>query len=166
MKNIFKTLYIHGLDSSPKKNKLNIIKKKSTDFSFHLDYRNEKNTFKILSNCIKENNINSVIGSSFGGMLGYWLSKKHKIPSLLFNPAMHISKDKIYYEISDNKSPLTIVILGKNDEIVNPIKTKEILQKSNNNIKIIECDIGHKIDLITFKTQVDYFFKLLNNNKT
>ena len=43
MKNIFKTLYIHGLDSSPKKNKLNIIKKKSTDFSFHLDYRNEKN---------------------------------------------------------------------------------------------------------------------------
>ena len=166
MKNIFKTLYIHGLDSSPKKNKLNIIKKKSTDFSFHLDYRNEKNTFKILSNCIKENNINSVIGSSFGGMLGYWLSKKHKILSLLFNPAMHISTDKIYYEISDNKSPLTIVILGKNDEIVNPIKTKEILQKSNNNIKIIECDIGHKIDLITFKTQVDYFFKLLNNNKT
>ena len=88
MKNIFKTLYIHGLDSSPKKNKLNIIKKKSTDFSFHLDYRNETNTFKILSDCIKENNINSVIGSSFGGMLGYWLSKKHKIPSLLFAARM------------------------------------------------------------------------------
>ena len=57
MKNIFKTLYIHGLDSSPKKNKINIIKKNSTDYSFHLDYRNEPNTFKILSNCIKENNI-------------------------------------------------------------------------------------------------------------
>ena len=99
-------------------------------------------------------------------MLGYWLSKKHKIPSLLFNPALHISTDTIYYEVSNNKSPFTMVVIGKNDEIVNPIETKNILKESNDNIKIIECDIGHKIDLITFQTQVDCFYKLLNNTKS
>ena len=94
------------------------------------------------SDLIIENNINYIIGSSFGGMLGYWLSEKHKIPALLFNPALQIEKSIIHFEINHNKSPYKLIILGKKDEIVDPIITSKFLNKNlhDKNYEIINCD--------------------------
>jgi hypothetical protein len=161
-----KTLYIHGLDSSPKQDKIKIVEKYSKAFSLHLNYHNEPNSFNILSNLIIEKNINFIIGSSFGGMLGYWLAEKHKIPALLFNPALQIEKSIIHFEINHNKSPFKLIILGMKDEIVDPIITSKFLNKNlhDKNYEIINCDeLAHKIDMETFKKQTDYFFKKLEN---
>mgnify|MGYP005626903619 CR=1 FL=1 len=50
----------------------------------------------------------------------------------------HLVGCRVLHFVGNNKSPFTMVVIGKNDEIVNPIETKNILKESNDNIKIIE----------------------------
>ncbi len=166
MKLTKKTLYIHGLDSSPKSSKIKILEKYSKTYALHLDYPKEPDTFNLLSNLIIKNNINLIVGSSFGGMLGYWLAEKHKIPALLFNPALHIKKSLVYFEINHNCSPYKLIVLGKKDKVVDPMLSTKILKKNLNEKKyeIINCDeLAHKIDIETFKKQTEYFYNKIKS---
>ena len=165
LKSKLKTLYIHGLESSPKKKKIEIIEKHSIVHALHLDYQNQPESFNILSKLIVNKDINCIIGSSFGGMLGYWLAEKHKIPALLFNPALLIDKSVIHFEVNHNLSPYKLIILGKKDKIVDPLFTTRFLNKNliEKNYELIECEeLEHKIDLNTFKEKCEYFYKKIS----
>jgi len=85
---MLKILYIHGLDSSPNMERIQFLEKLGHEvFALHLDYRNEPKTVELLSHLIEDKEIDYIVGSSLGGYLGFWLSEKYCLPSLLFNPA-------------------------------------------------------------------------------
>lgn len=154
-----KILYIHGLNSSPKAEKLEILKAKGHQvFALHLDYENEPNTFDILKKYAIANKIDFIVGSSAGGYIGYWLGQELSIPQLLFNPAVgkrSISYD-INYEIEEKEAVKSWVILGKKDEVVAPESTLNFF-KNKVNIRIIIAQwLAHQIDLQTFSEAVNW----------
>ena len=157
-----KTLYIHGLDSSPKKDKLEMIEKFSEVEALHLDYREQPDTFKILSDLIVEKDVTHIIGSSFGGFLGFWLAEKHGIPCLLFNPALAMGAE-MKHEENSNHCPRRLVVLGERDDVVDPNVTFSFL-KNHPRDKCIErvvwCnELGHRIDTDTFWEFTNYLFQ-------
>ena len=165
MQNI-KTVYIHGLDGHPKPEKMEIMKQAGLDVSaLHLNYRENKNVYSDLKELIKTNKAEFLIGSSFGGMLAYYLAEELGIPCLIFNPAITYQSVQVEIpEIKGHTCPMRIVVLGEKDDTVNPIENAKFFkQKERSNLiqKVITCSwLGHQIDLQTFDEMV--FFALRN----
>ena len=89
-------LYIHGLHS-----KVNLAKTAILENYFHrvtalnINYTEELDAYHILRDqCVKES-VDFIIGSSFGGYLGFYLSRELQLPSILFNPAL-------FFGLTDN----------------------------------------------------------------
>ena len=160
----FKTLYIHGLDSSIKQKKIEIIQYHSETVYLNINYYEEKNTYMILSNLIKKEKVNCIIGSSFGGMLAYWLGKEHNIPSLLYNPGFGKEKIINLFEKNNLNYPYNFIILGKNDTIVRPQSVLDFIDEMNEkNYDLFKIPkLGHRIDLKTFKKTVNDFYKKIS----
>ncbi len=158
------TLYIHGLESHPKKEKLEVIEQFSKVEALHINYFENPNTFKVLSDLIVEKKITHIIGSSFGDFLGFWLAEKHGLPCLLFNPAIAAKSLEMEHEKHSNNCPLRLVVIGDKDDVVEPILTVNLLEKhpSENCLeRIISCnDLGHRIDMKTFTEFIRYFFNV------
>ena len=73
----YNCLYIHGLDSSPLKEKLDILKASGMNvFALHIDYRNQKNSYDLLENFAKKNEINFIVDSSLGGYIDAYPKSK------------------------------------------------------------------------------------------
>ena len=165
MKN--KTLYIHGLNSKPNQQKINLINIYSKVYFLHIDYSKQKDTFTLLSKLIENKNINSIIGSSFGGMLAYWLGKKYNIPSLLFNPAFGKENFINPFKKDNITDAYNLIVLGGNDEIVIPKSVISFIKKTNKKnyeLNIIP-EMGHRIDLKNFEKVITLFFKNKNIEK-
>ena len=156
------TLYIHGLDSSPKKEKTAIINKYSHVEALHLDYRKQPDAFEILCKLIVEKNISLIIGSSLGGYLGFWLGEKFGLPCLLFNPAIGLRSVELKINVIKRTCPKRLIVIGENDDVVIPQTSLSFLKehKSDNcKQRIILCnDLAHQIDLVTFKEFVNLFY--------
>jgi len=153
-------LYIHGLHSNVNPDKKLILEKYFKKVTaLHLDYPNQIDTFKILNEVSINQKVDFIVGSSFGGYLGFYLSKKLQMPSILFNPALFFGhQDKIFIpEKPTLSTPFTTVVIGEKDTVVRPETTRKfILQNaSNDNIHIISCSwLEHIIDLNTFETML------------
>ncbi|MEZ5194906.1 MAG: YqiA/YcfP family alpha/beta fold hydrolase [Bacteroidales bacterium] len=168
-----KTLYIHGLDSYPKIEKIDILKKHHLDpVALHLNYREKLGFYETLKETAIRKNVKFIVGSSLGGYLGFLLAAELGIPCLLFNPAMEY-KEKIFYSfmptIEEFKSPNCFVVLGEWDKTVNPEETKKTLKEYQHNglkSKIITCEwLGHEIDLDTFEEMLSWALTSLYLNK-
>ena len=153
MKNV---LYIHGFQSSPRPEKVSVL---NTYFDKviapYIDWENRdirKNLFNDLNKVINENQITHVVGSSMGGQMAFYLGLKNNIETLCFNPAFGIRYDDFNFTLNKNSHSNVIFLLGKNDDCVNPEKTKEFLISNEliNNVDILTEDIGHQISLPIF----------------
>jgi len=151
-----RTIYIHGLDSSPRIEKINILtNNKLVVSALHLNYREEKNAYEKIKKAAIDTESQFIIGSSLGGFIGYWLSHELKIPCLLFNPALHYKANFGWTipTIKEKGCPLRLVALGAKDEIVDPVKNWEYLNQNKDKTmqKIIQCNwLAHEIDLNSF----------------
>lgn len=160
-----KALYIHGLDSSPLPEKISIMEQAGMEVSaLHLDYRTNKKVYFELKNLISENNIEFIIGSSFGGMLAYWLGEDMGIPVLLFNPAMVYQSVQVEIPvIKEGSCPLRLVVLGEKDNLINPRENKIYFSKKERNgltQKILVCSwLEHSIDFQTFDEMIFWAVK-------
>lgn len=147
-------LYLHGLMSSNKSQKTEWLNEEHVVHNPVLNYKEDSKTiFKDLELLCKENNINIIIGSSMGGYLGFHLSNKFNIPSLLFNPSLeknNIVKPEIT-DIVENSNILHTVILGKNDDVVIPEKTIKFLESKRVNFVHFFESNGHRTPLNIFK---------------
>lgn len=154
-----KILYIHGLNSFPHPERLEILTNKGHEtFALHLDYENEPNTFEILKTYALENEVDFIIGSSAGGYIGYWLGQELNIPQLLFNPAVAVRdiKNDVGYEIKENPNLKSWVVIGENDDTVLPKGTLKFY-KNKDNVRIIVCQwLAHQIDLQTYEECVNW----------
>lgn len=151
-----KVLYIHGLDSNPTPQKIEMIAQKGHEvFALHLNYRTEKDAYHILKKYASENQVEFIVGSSLGGFLGFYLAEELGIGCLLFNPAMAINivEAKISADFQ-RKCPKRYIILGDKDEVVNPNLNWGFFQKSENQAphqRVIRCQwLAHQIDFVSF----------------
>lgn len=68
------------------------------------------------------------------------------------------------HEMHSNNCPLRVVVLGDKDDVVEPILTKDFLEKHNSDKckeRIVSCnELGHRIDMSTFTEFTNYFFKI------
>lgn len=155
------TLYIHGLDSSPRPDKLAVIRTWSEVEGLHLDYRHQPDSFNVLSSVIVENKISHIVGSSMGGYLGYWLAKRHGIPALLFNPALNMNSIGLNVDVKGSEIPELVIVTGMLDDVVDPVDTAKFLkqQQAHEHILLLKCEeLGHQIDMDTFQKFVDFFY--------
>ena len=149
---MMKILYIHGLGSSPKSEKMDLMKSHGEVVALHLDYTTCTNAFQLLSKTIQKEQITAIVGSSMGGLLGFWLAEEHSLPCLLFNPA--ISKEYTDYSLGIEKQalgncPQRFVVLGQQDEVVDPQATFYYLTKntpSSTEQRLLWCStLAHQI---------------------
>lgn len=151
-----KAVYIHGLDSEPRPEKIKIMEQAGFEVSaLHLNYRKNRNVYTKLKKLILDKKIDFIIGSSFGGMLGYWLSEELGIPALLFNPAMVYQSVQVEIpKIAQFNCPMRMIILGEQDDVVDPIKNKHFFNKKKREglkQKVLSCSwLEHSIDFQTF----------------
>lgn len=159
-----RTLYIHGLNSHPKKEKLEVIEQYSRVEALHIAYDETPEAFNVLSDTITEHSITHIVGSSFGGFLGFWLAEKYSLPCLLFNPAVAMKSLEMAHENHTNRCPLRMVVLGAKDDVVDPVLTVQFLDTHPSETcvqRIINCkDLGHKININTFREFTQYFYQL------
>ncbi|WNJ18848.1 YqiA/YcfP family alpha/beta fold hydrolase [Pontibacter sp. G13] len=152
-------LYIHGLDSSPNPERIQILESMGHSVeALHLDYRNEPNSYGILKAFALESEISFLVGSSLGGMIGYWLGRELGMGSVLFNPAIWIPRQQagIPLEISGH-APNRTVIIGAEDEVVDPQLSWEHFRNDQSaplQQVVLWQGLGHQIDVDTFESAV------------
>jgi len=96
-----------------------------------------------------------IIGSSMGGHVGLMLANYYNIEAIVFNPAIHSRSIEPKLDRLEAKEPnfnfQPVVILGLEDDVINPLITKEILDDA-----LFYCDIeeveglGHRIPFYVF----------------
>ncbi len=157
-------LYLHGLDGDLAPEKRIILQKYGKVLSPAIDYRTEYNSIELLVEQFKNEKIQAVIGSSLGGFVGYYIADAYKVSSLLFNPAL--ARRSVSQKIPDYKNPYLSfkqIVLGAQDDVINPRDTFTFLSKnlqSHTNYDIhVRQDLGHQINIIAFKEEVEAFFK-------
>lgn len=166
-----KTLYIHGLDSTPNLEKTNIMKEAGlVPYALHIDYRTETNAYNLLKNEVIENDLEFLVGSSLGGYFAYWLAEELGLPCLLLNPAMTIDRTLplAITHVKELLCPLRYVAIGANDNIIDPVRNLEVFRQANRKSikqRVITCDwMHHVIDLESFAAFLGWSLSGIKNN--
>ncbi len=159
-------LYIHGLHSNVNPDKKRILEKYFSQVTAkHLDYPNEPKTFQILKELSTNAKVDFIVGSSFGGYLGFYLARALNLPGLLFNPAMFFGdQDKVFIPQKPvNPAPMLTLVIGEQDAIIPPETTRKFIERNGveDNLHTISCSwLPHIIDLNTFETMLIAGLKL------
>ena len=158
-----KVLYIHGYQSSPLEQKVDILGDKFQEvYAPFIDWDNTEirtNVFKNLSDLIKSEEITHIVGSSMGGQMAFYLASYHDINCLCFNPAFGYRFNDLGLDLGEKKlSEKMIIALGTEDDVVPNSTTIDFLKLNEipeEKIEIQKMPIGHQIDLDSFKLHVN-----------
>ncbi len=154
-----KILYLHGLDSHPREDKVEILESRSEVVAPKIDYREYESNislFEELTVFVGKERITNIVGSSFGGYIGFYLSEFSEIPAVLFNPAISFKTVSVpvMKVFSDVEKTL---ILGKDDDEIIPEKTIKFIEENDyKNTQIVKEDFGHSVPLEIFSLAMDY----------
>lgn len=161
-----KILYLHGLDSVLQEDRREELSHYGEVFGPTLDYLNTPNLFQQL---IKEyQKVDVVIGSSAGGLVGYYLAQTLHKPCLLFNPAISYRKQLPFCTdfVSSYQSYMQIVI-GLQDEVLSPQTSLELLLADFTPLQKVEIhlvnQLGHPLPLDIFSKETQYFMTTIKN---
>ncbi|GAB2765808.1 hypothetical protein [Salinimicrobium soli] len=159
-------LYLHGLKSKLSKEKHRILEKYGIVFSPDIDYSSDHVQPQEILRNYPDTEFNVVIGSSMGALNAYIISNWIGRPALLFNPPLtkhpkklDLPKEKFVKGLTSKQ-----ILLGANDEIVDPVEALLFLGKHlrENELEIkIDPHLGHRIPPDLFGEQVSYFFSKL-----
>ncbi|NKI26427.1 alpha/beta hydrolase [Arenibacter sp. 6A1] len=155
-------LYLHGLESTLSDAKRSLLEKYGRVEAPLMDYKEQNQIFETLFEKYKNSDIDVVMGSSMGGFMGYYLAKALKVPALLFNPAL--TSRSIVQEIPsklENSNKYHQVVLGSQDEVVNPMDTIAFLSQLSKEFPLkihLNHQLGHRIPETVFKQELSAFF--------
>lgn len=158
-----RVLYLHGLESSNTGSKVDFLNEVSDCFAPYMDYK-DIHVEKHLMKMVQAFKPDVIIGSSMGGHAALLLGHYFNIPVIAFNPAIHSrSFDPDFSKLSneDPKIGFTpIIVLGMEDDVINPLITKEILDDAFFECVIEEVEgMGHRIPLINFEHIYNKYLK-------
>lgn len=164
-----KILYLHGLDGSLSDEKRRILERFGKVSAPAIDYRNDINSISKLVTEYKTKDIDIVMGSSMGGFVGYYIADALQKPALLFNPAL--DQRSVAQEIPDYSNPnlsFKQLVLGAQDEVVNPAGTFRFLSQTLNTHTDycihFRQDLAHRIPIEIFEEEVAEFFNTLQES--
>ena len=150
-----RVLYLHGLESSNVCSKVDFLKEVSDCYAPAMNYA-DSYVEDLLLKMVRAFKPDVIIGSSMGGHAALLLGNYFGISTIAFNPAIHSRSFDPEFNKLSNADPdiyLTpVVVLGMEDDVVNPLITKEILDDA-----FIECVVeeiegmGHRIPLLQFE---------------
>ena len=147
-------VYIHGLESSPHVAKVAWLRKQvDTVYAPDINYR-DSNSYIDLDRYINAHDIDLIYGSSMGGFYAYTLGKKYGIPVVLFNPALHSRTLKVTAPKTMAGYNTGDVYLGKDDNVIDPKKTEELLDVAGDAYEVHYYDGGHRVPDSVFKSAI------------
>jgi hypothetical protein len=114
--------YFHGLESKAVSDKSKWIEGSFSNSYIPTMNYNDPGLFNEVLREVKDRKIDLLVGSSMGGWFAYCISTLTGISTILFNPALHSRSMNPTVKIGNKKANHT-VILGKNDNIINPEQT-------------------------------------------
>jgi hypothetical protein len=157
--------YLHGLDRSPAREKMKLLREAGWRMTApQLDYRKYENNpamFDKLARMCADAQFDLILGSSYGGYMGFWLSEYCRIPAVLFNPALHSRTIEVPAKESHTDT-CKYLLLGINDNVIVPARTKTIISRLGlRNTLIAELDFGHSVPLDIFGKAIHYAEKIL-----
>ncbi len=158
-----KIMYLHGLESSNVCDKVDFLKEHNIVLAPSIDYNN-LNIENELMGMVESFQPDLIIGSSMGGHAGLMLANYYNINAIVFNPAIHSRSFDPALERLAAKEPNVnfqpVVILGIEDDVINPLITKEILDDALFYCDIEEVeDLGHRIPFDVFSNIYNKYVK-------
>jgi hypothetical protein len=124
-----RVVFLHGLESSAVSDKAKWLEQNYDAYCPVMDYRNP-HQFQDIYNEIWRINPRMIIGSSMGGYFAYCLGTLLGIRTMLLNPAVH-SRSFDPQGVHVGSTPVHhTIILGKNDNVINPKVTKEWFKRN------------------------------------
>lgn len=158
-----KILYLHGLESSNVGDKVDFLKERAEVLAPKIDYEDD-NIEEQLLYMVESFQPDFIIGSSMGGYVGSLLANRFGIKNLLFNPAIHdrsIEPELYSLPYDDHNYGMEFnIVFGKNDDVIDPKISKEILFKSGVDFNFDEVEMGHRVDYNVF---VNMYNKYIGN---
>jgi predicted esterase len=151
-----KALYIHGFQSSPLPVKVKALEEIFGEvIAPHIDWEDDirrQSLFNELDEIIKSEGITHVIGSSMGGQMAFYLAAKNNIDALCFNPAFGLKYNDFGYVLNKDFDSNILIVLGKNDDVVDPERSHEFLRSNGiyDKAEFVILDMGHQISLPVF----------------
>ena len=156
-------IYFHGLETTPGGIKVDFLDQE-VDFleAPAMDYTKE-DIFEEWLDYVKTEEPDLIIGSSMGGYFAMALATHTGIPILVFNPAIHSRTLEIDGVKSGTERLKGLVVLGKDDGVINPGPTMAMLKGAWNDLEIVvEKDMGHRVPLDIF---IDMYNKIAYNGE-
>jgi predicted esterase YcpF (UPF0227 family) len=153
---IKKIVYLHGLESKAGGPKVDFLATKGLVYAPKMDFK----TLDLYDLMGKIGKPDLIIGSSMGGYVADILGSHLGVDVLLFNPALHSRSIEIDSdgEIYGDKKYKRTIILGTEDDVINPKMTKNIRPKYDNSAKFEEIEgMGHR-------TSLDVFINMYNKH--
>ena len=145
-----KIIYLHGLESDPGGPKVSFLAEKGTVYAPAMNYESLDLHEFILTLGMPD----LIIGSSVGGYVADIIGSILGVDVLLFNPALH--SRSIDFDF-DNDTPYggenykRTIILGTEDNVINPKITKKLRPHFDNSAKFEEIEgMGHRTPLDVF----------------
>jgi hypothetical protein len=161
-------LFLHGLESKLSPAKRVILETYGTVMAPDLDYKSNPDAIQNLYDEFKNQNINTIIGSSMGGFAAYHLASSLGIYALLYNPALPYRNSvvqNIPLDLPKKRSPLMRIVLGGQDDVIKAKDNLAFLAQNFSDLK--ECtiqiinELAHQIPVAIFEKQTEYFFQQL-----
>jgi len=149
-----RVLYLHGLESSNVCDKVDFLRERVDLLAPSIDY-SKSNIEAELMYMVESFKPDLIIGSSMGGHCALMLANYYNVECIAFNPAIHSRPIEPKLDKLEAKDPnfnfQPVVVLGLEDDVINPLITKEILDDA-----LFYCDIeeveglGHRIPFDIF----------------
>ena len=132
-----KILFLHGLESTNQSSKVDFMRSLGHDVhAEYMDYRKVLDLYAKTLNSIIDFNPDLIVGSSMGGYFAYHLGTHYKTNLLLLNPALpNRTFDPPILPDGIEQSKIWALI-GKNDDVVEPIANEEILKRAGAEVTI------------------------------
>ena len=149
-----KIYFLHGLESTNNSSKVDLMRALGHDVhAEYMDYKKVLDLYAKTLISINDFNPDLIVGSSMGGYFAYHLGTHFSTNLLLLNPALpNRSFDPPILKDGDKKSRMWALI-GRNDDVVNPVANEEILKMAGAQVTIGEH--GHRTPQAIFEP----FFK-------
>jgi hypothetical protein len=126
-----KVLYLHGLESSNTGSKVEFLREQSDLLAPLINYR-DHNLEQNLMNMVESFQPDVIIGSSMGGFTALNLGNYFNVPVVAFNPAIHSRSFEPAFKKLVEQDPhfdfTPVIVLGLEDNVIDPKKTVEILE--------------------------------------
>ena len=161
-----RVLYLHGLESSNVCDKVDFLRERVDLLAPSIDYR-KSNIEAELMYMVESFKPDLIIGSSMGGHCALMLANYYNVECIAFNPAIHSRSIEPKLDRLEAKDPRfsfqPLIVLGMEDDVIDPNVSKEIFDGVDFDHEIIEVEgMGHRVPFDVF---VNIYNICIDNNE-